>query len=189
VLAHVRKSKLKGRLQRVVDTVNDHVYVLEDINTSTCEQVHAARMRPYADAQLDVTEDIRDSAAYDSTYYVESIVAWRATHDDELKLKINWLGFDASDASFEPIQAMWKVVPALVARYLRSSADTCEYALAAIEQFGITPPRRNSRRKSSAAKGSSNSKAPGRGRRGQVEADGAARPVTPQPKKGGACII
>ena len=57
---------------RVVDKVNDNAYVIEDLLTLKQTTVHAQRLKPFAEACFQVTEDIRDSIAYDSKFYGSS---------------------------------------------------------------------------------------------------------------------
>ena len=67
---------------RVVDTLNDYVYVVEDVVTNRRKSVHVQRMWLYAEASFQLTEDIRTQAAYDDQTHIENLVDWHETDDD-----------------------------------------------------------------------------------------------------------
>ena len=81
VAAPVALAKFKVKwmgLFRVMETLNDYVYVVE----------HVQRLRLYAEADFQVTEDIRNQAAYDDQTHVEILVDWRETDDALLELRV-----------------------------------------------------------------------------------------------------
>ena len=150
-LCPVKRSKLKVIWQgpyRVVDTINEWVYVLEDVVTLERQSVHAQRLKFYHDASLHLTEDLRMQVAYDTRYYLEKVIDWRQTDADSIELRVRWLGFEANEDSWEPVQAMHEVAPAVVERYMRSVEAECEHAAQLLQQWGVTRPavrRRNTR--------------------------------------------
>ena len=106
ITAAVPRSKLRVRWLgplRVVSTVNEWVYVLEDVVSGKHRTVHVQRMKLYADADFLVTEDVRNQAAYDDVTHIEDIIDWRENDDGDLELRVRWLGFTASEDSWEPV--------------------------------------------------------------------------------------
>ena len=41
---------------------------------------------------LQITEELKDQAAYDDQFFVEKMVDWRETDEGVLQLKVRWLG-------------------------------------------------------------------------------------------------
>ena len=73
-----------GPFRVVATVVNDWVYTLEDIVTSRRRTVHVQRMKLYADSAFQVTEDVRNQAAYDDVTHVEDIVDGRENDNDNV---------------------------------------------------------------------------------------------------------
>ena len=73
------------------------VYVLEDIVSGKHCTVHVQRMKHYAHADSMVTKDIRNQEAYDDVTHLEDLIDWRENDDGDLKLRVRWLGFTASE--------------------------------------------------------------------------------------------
>jgi hypothetical protein len=121
VYSMIPRNKLRvkwlGPFQ-IVDTVNDSVYKVKNIVTGKESMVHAQRIRAYADASLDVTEDIIDQAANDSwSTHVDSIIGVRLVDGGEFELKVKWLGFE--ETTWEPLQTLHEDVPEKVLAYLK----------------------------------------------------------------------
>jgi hypothetical protein len=123
--------------RRVVDTVNEHVYVLEDLLTGKRSTAHAQRLRMYADATLNITEALRDQIAYDDqNACVEKFLGWRDSPGG-MQLRVQWLGFEVAEATWEPLEDLYADVPTLVKRYVRTQrrprANPLHEALNALE--------------------------------------------------------
>ena len=91
VAAPVARAKFKVKWMgpfRVMGTLNDYVYVVEDVVTARRKSVHVQRLRLYSEADLQVTEEIRNQAAYDDQTHVEILVDWRETDDALLELRV-----------------------------------------------------------------------------------------------------
>jgi hypothetical protein len=119
-LSRDRRHKLQMKWlgpRRVVDTVNDLVYVIEDLLTSERSVAHATRLKFYADAAFELTADARDQIAYDERgLCVERIAGWRNT-EAGLQLRVHWLGFEPGDATWEPLLTLWEDVPDLIQEF------------------------------------------------------------------------
>jgi hypothetical protein len=139
VAAPVARAKFKVKWMgpfRVVETLNDYVYVVEDVVTARRKSVHVQRLRLYAEADFQVTEDVRNQAAYDDQTHVESLVDWRETDDALLELRVRWLGFTPQEDTWEPIDRLHEDQPALVERFLRRLQRECELAPVLLESYG-----------------------------------------------------
>ena len=152
VLVHVPVPRHKLRVQwlgpyRVADTVNDWVYVVEDVVTKRRKTVHVDRLKWYADDQLRLTEDLRNQVAYDSQFYVDKLVDWRATDEDKLELRVRWLGLEPNEDSWEPVERLREDVPEICARYVQTIADECEYAPALLREWGVPQVAAGGRRR------------------------------------------
>ena len=90
----------------VVDTINNWVYVVEDIVTAKRRSIHVQCMRLYADAAFKVTADTRVQAAYDDQNFVEDLVDWREDDKGNLQIRVKWLGFSANEGSLEPVSVL-----------------------------------------------------------------------------------
>ena len=124
----VRRNKLRVKWlgpYRVVDTINARVFVIEDICTKKRTSVHGQRLRYYADADLQLTHDLRMQAAYDDRHWVSSFIDWRISDDDTLQLRIRWQGFLANEDTWESPETMHADVPVMLLRYLHEIADAC----------------------------------------------------------------
>ena len=138
ITAAVPRSKLRvkwlGPL-RVVSTVNEWVYVLEDVVSGKHRTVHVQRMKLYADADFLVTEDVRNQAAYDDVTHIEDIIDWRENDDGDLELRVRWLGFTAAEDSWEPVARLHEDQELLVERYLQRIQHECDLAVALLASW------------------------------------------------------
>ena len=139
VAAPVARAKFRVKWispYRILDTLNDYVYVVEDVVTSRCKSVHVQRLRLFAEASFQMTEDIRNQAAYDDQTHLESIVDWRETDDALLELRVRWLGFTPAEDTWEPIDRLHEDQPELVERFLRQVQRECDLAPVLLESYG-----------------------------------------------------
>jgi hypothetical protein len=91
--------------RRILSTLSDHVFEVEDLNTGTVTAEHDSRLRFYADASLDVTADLLSHIAHNNQGYdVRALMDLR--YDLEAKrflVLVSWLGFEAQDNTWEPL--------------------------------------------------------------------------------------
>jgi hypothetical protein len=123
VLNMVPTNKLRTKWMgpyQVTGTVNDHVYTLKDLIQGKEHTVHAQRMKVFADASIDVTEDIKNSAAYDASSFVDSIVGHRENDEHSIDLRVRWSGFEENEDTWEPVEQLHMDIPFVVERYLAS---------------------------------------------------------------------
>ena len=75
---------------------------------------HASRLKRYADRDLPMTPDLHDQIAYDEKgLCVESLVGWRTTAAG-IQLRVRWLGFEPADATWEPLELLFKDIPEMI---------------------------------------------------------------------------
>ncbi|XXQ35702.1 Reverse transcriptase domain-containing protein [Plasmodiophora brassicae] len=110
---------------QIIDTSNDWVYRVRDLLTDRISDVHAQRLMFYADAHLNVTSSLKHNIALTGVAYqvnaVEDIRVNSTSGDTELL--INWIGFDATDNSWEPYSVMAADVPDIVRAFLERQAE------------------------------------------------------------------
>ncbi|CEO94609.1 hypothetical protein PBRA_000394 [Plasmodiophora brassicae] len=110
---------------QIIDTINDWVYRVRDLLTDRISDVHAQRLMFYADAHLNVTSSLKHNIALTGVAYqvnaVEDIRVNSTSGDTELL--INWIGFDATDNSWEPYSVMAADVPDIVRAFLERQAE------------------------------------------------------------------
>ena len=106
--------------RRVVDTVSEFVYVVEDLLTGKRTVAPASRLRQYAEGQLEMTADLQAQIAYDEHgLCVERITAW-CSRDAGIQLRVHWLGFEDGEATWEPLSDMFGDVPDIVRDFVTS---------------------------------------------------------------------
>ena len=114
----MRHSKLDVTwtgLHEVVGAVNPFVY---EVRPCVPEQgkrkpavVHVVRMRRFANAPLGTPADAREIERHDyPNNFVQQLLDHRMDNDG-LKIKVRWLGFDATHDSWEPLAGLAQDVP------------------------------------------------------------------------------
>ena len=80
---------------------------------------HSAMLKKYVDSELQVTSQLRQQLEHDDcvSYKVEKILNWRQEMGKHVELLIRWLGFDAENDSWEPLQVMMEDIPEKVKKF------------------------------------------------------------------------
>ena len=152
VLVYTSVPRNKLRIQwlgpyKVAGTINENVYNLEDIVTHKTRTVHAQRMKVFADQDFEVTEDIRSQAAYDTEFNIEKFMDWRETDEATLELRVRWLGFEANEDSWEPLERMHADVPETAIRFMKDIEKECPLAEGYLRSWGKWTGQTTTRRK------------------------------------------
>ena len=76
------------------------MYGVEDIVTGRSRKVHIARMRPYADASLNVAVELKEVFNNLKRIEVVDLAAGR----EEYVVKVKWIGLDEEETACEPVR-------------------------------------------------------------------------------------
>ena len=99
--------------------------------------VHWTRMKRFADAGFDISEQLVRTAVNDCQKFdVQEFVAWREGDDGTIELKVRWEGFEPQDDTWQGLQGLFEDVPAMVRKDLRLHAgesDTLDAAAAKLQ--------------------------------------------------------
>ena len=122
----------------VTGVKSDYAYEVKLIGKPDMKPLvcHISRLRTFADKHLDVTEELKEMAMRDADteLEVEAITRWRY-QGDELQLEVQWLGFDADDRSWEPIEWLHSQHPKLTATYIERVGDEDGRLLPALQRL------------------------------------------------------
>ncbi|ETK79736.1 hypothetical protein F441_14666 [Phytophthora nicotianae CJ01A1] len=99
-----------------------HSFMVQHLLTNDEYEVHGSRLKHYSDADLNVTEELRQHIANQGI-----VLGVRANVDHrydeaagEWQLYIAWRGLDDSENSWEPFASIYSDVPALVRSYVQT---------------------------------------------------------------------
>jgi hypothetical protein len=112
--------------RRVVNTLSDHVFEIEDLHTGVVTPEHASRLRFYADSALDVNAELLTHIAHNNMGYdVRALCGLRFDRDSKsYQALVSRLGFDEEDDTWEPLPSLKEDVPSLVAHFLAHHDDS-----------------------------------------------------------------
>ena len=80
--------------------------------------------------------DLKEQAAHDSLdFFPDKFVGWCEADEGLLELKIRWLGFDATDESWELLVQLYEDAPTMVHCYAQRMRRTVPALLAAINNL------------------------------------------------------
>jgi hypothetical protein len=94
--------------------------MIEHLLTGAKYEVHASRLKYFAAANLDVTEEINEHVSRQGmTLAVNAIVAHKYnTRTRMWELLVSWKGLQPIQDSWEPLSDMYEDVPAMVEEYI-----------------------------------------------------------------------
>jgi len=118
-----------------MNVVNDWIYEVEDLVSHTKCEVHACRMKLYAESSLNVDEELFEQSAHDGAgYEVEDFLDIHKK-DGTWEVRVRWRGWATGDETWEPLQNLMEDVPVLVTRWLKSTNS--EAACQALQVYNI----------------------------------------------------
>ena len=107
-----------------------HAYGVKDIVTGRSREVHIARMRPYADASLNVTAELKEifnNFESQGEFDMEMIDAVDLAADsEEYVVKVKWVGLDKEETTWKPLSTIHTDAPKYVVAQLRKLSLTKE---------------------------------------------------------------
>ncbi|EGZ13974.1 hypothetical protein PHYSODRAFT_510353 [Phytophthora sojae] len=109
----------------VVTKCNAHSFTVKHLVTGRESNVHASRLKFFAECDLEVTEELREHiAAQGIVLKVEAIHQHRWNEDmHDYQLAISWEGLEAIEDSWEPLKVMHQDVKVLVDAYVDRAKD------------------------------------------------------------------
>ena len=107
---------------RILDSISELVFVLENLVTHEQFEVHAQRVRFYSDSDLNVTTDLLNQIAHDSTgLEVQAITDAKCDKNGRWSLKIQWRGFTEDFDSWEALSHLLNECPIHIRRLIKKS--------------------------------------------------------------------
>jgi hypothetical protein len=168
LLVAVPKAKRRGKLEaiwkgpyRVTSIIDPRVYEVEHLVTKDKKEVHAIRLRYFADSKLEVTEEILDEVKsdgnYDGMFDVEKIVDVKFNRESiRWEFLIKWKGFDELESTWEGFEDLLITIPQVVRNYVDAMADgTCKSELLEVLRSGDNSQNLSKKRKAKGNAGSS----------------------------------
>ncbi|OWY95775.1 hypothetical protein PHMEG_00034139 [Phytophthora megakarya] len=126
VWQHTR-SKLRVKWcgpAQVVDTVSNWIFVIQNLVTGQKKEVHASRLKFYADDTLNVSEDLLLHIAHNSEgHVVDCLLEARYNRQEKRQeIKVHWRGLSEHEDSWEPADVLLQDVPTVVKAFVRTHA-------------------------------------------------------------------
>ena len=85
--------------------ISSHVYKVSFLGQPENTMLaHAARMKPFCAAEVDVPVAFQDLAQHDHRQHVVNDIAGHDIQNGDVRLVIDWLGFEPADRSLMPIR-------------------------------------------------------------------------------------
>ena len=110
---------------RIANDDKEHVYAVQHMVTGELRDVHVARMRFYADDQLETTGEFLQAFQQMETegmYHIRRISAIkRAASGDEFVVKVACEGLEETESTWEAVSRVFHDAPAV----LRKSSRRC----------------------------------------------------------------
>jgi hypothetical protein len=112
--------------RRIIQTLSDWLFVVEDLRDGSKSQHHASRLKKYAAGAANITQDLLDHVAYvEGGYLVEELRDTKFDRLDKIwKIQVKWFGLSELENSWEPVTNLLEDVPALVHSYVRTHGPT-----------------------------------------------------------------
>ena len=108
---------------RIVAAEKKHVYGIQNIVNGEVRDAHVARLRYYADKELEVTAAVKEvfqHAFAQGKFEMEAIVGISEAQDgDGFDVQVEWVGFGKDESSWEPLETILKGAPQFVRTELR----------------------------------------------------------------------
>lgn len=124
VTSRANKLALQWRGPRcIIRVIHDHTYEVQDLCPPYGTSIHhASRMQWYAEKSREVTTDLLDHVRHtEGGHLIEKMLDTRIGPDThELQVKVQWIGLDPLEASWEPAAELFKDVPVLLAKFVET---------------------------------------------------------------------
>ena len=126
---------------RAANDDKEHVYVVQHLLTDELRDVHVARMRFYADDQLEIAGELLkvfQQLKNPGEYHIRIISAIkRAASSDEFVVKVAWEGLGEADSTWEPLSCVLHDAPAVLRKELTALQLEVEQKRAFVQWYGL----------------------------------------------------
>lgn len=103
--------------RRVVKSLNDYVYQVEDLRNGIIEDVHGSLLKFYHDPSLDTERIMSHVLSSETGMQVQRLMRLVET-DDGLMVLVRWKGLPNSEDTMEPVKKIHEDVPVLLEKLL-----------------------------------------------------------------------
>ena len=118
IKGHKLSAKWYGPMQ-IVGALTPWVYEVKNLLTEVVSKAHITHLKFYHDPTLGVTEELKLQLAHDGVGYEVEKLDGHRKHNGRWELKVVWLAFQPTEATWEPIMQLYKDVAAMVRAYLK----------------------------------------------------------------------
>ena len=107
----------------VIQNLSNHIFKVRDLVNGIEDSVHAARLKFYSDADLNVSAELLDYIRYaQQGFEIEKILEYRWDRSHKIwELKIRWLGFPPDQDSWEPLSDIATDAKRTVIKFIKSN--------------------------------------------------------------------
>ena len=123
----------------VVGAHHPHLFEIQKIVSGRVHTAHIARLRFYADSQLNVTADVKNvflHAFNQGLHQMAGVVHVAEADDRSLIVLVDWVGFEVDKRTWEPFKEILEAAPEFLAKELRKLRVTRAIAARIKREFG-----------------------------------------------------
>jgi transposase InsO family protein len=113
------RDKLEARWKgpyRITKIVNDLVFEVEDLLSKSKKEVHASRLRIYKDREIDVK--VKEHLQFHNRMFEVYKILDQRTNEGRKEVLVQWRGFEAAEATWEPLESIMEDVPQLYQEFV-----------------------------------------------------------------------
>ena len=95
-----------------------HLFEIQNIVSGRVHTAHLARLRFYANSQLNVTADVKNvfqHAFNQGQFQMAGVVHVAESNDPSLIVLVDWVGFDVDERTREPFKEIFEAAPDFLA--------------------------------------------------------------------------
>ncbi|POM65947.1 LOW QUALITY PROTEIN: Hypothetical protein PHPALM_18268 [Phytophthora palmivora] len=102
-----------------------HSFMIQQLVTGDELDVHASRLKMYADSSLDVTDELLEHVSSQGIVLAVNKLNEHRWNDDikDYEIRVSWKGLQQIEDSYEPFQSLAKEIRVLVGNYVAKAKD------------------------------------------------------------------